>query len=110
MDITTAEDTTATPQTKYIVKVLTKADEDLEDDNDVFATQQYWTQNVYITRQIGRYLKSKAKQEKESRFKSEHTYYICFDSIIFFLRFKNFQFGYFLVLQSKIEENKIKQV
>ena len=71
MDITTAEDTTATPQTKYIVKALTKADEDLEDDNDVFATQQYWTQNVYITRQIGRYLKSKARQEKESRFKSK---------------------------------------
>ena len=38
VDITTAEDTTATPQTKYVVKVLTKADEDLEDDNDVFAT------------------------------------------------------------------------
>ena len=38
MDITTAEDTTAMPQMKYVVKVLTKADEDLEDDNDVFAT------------------------------------------------------------------------
>ena len=38
VDITTAEDTTAMPQTKYVVKVLTKADEDLEDDNDVFAT------------------------------------------------------------------------
>ena len=77
MDITTAEDTTATPQTKYIVKALTKADEDLEDDNNVFATQQYWTQNVYITRQIGRYLKSKAKQEKESRFKSKWAYILC---------------------------------
>lgn len=36
--MTTAEGTTATPQTKYVVKVLTKVDEDLEDDNDVFAT------------------------------------------------------------------------
>ena len=77
-----------------------------KDENDVFATQQYCTQNVYLIRQIGRYLKSKANQEKESRFKSEHTYYVCYDSIIFFLRCKNFQFGYFLLLQSKIEETK----
>ena len=30
MDITTAEDTAAKPQTKFIVKVLTRADEDHE--------------------------------------------------------------------------------
>ena len=65
---------------------------------------------MYLIRQIERYLKSKVKQEKESRFKSEHTYYVCYDSIIFFLRLKNFQFGYFLLLQSKIEENKIIKV
>ena len=30
MDITTAEDTAAMPQTKFVVKVLTRADEDRE--------------------------------------------------------------------------------
>ena len=99
MDITTAEDTTATPQTKYIVKALTKADEDLEDDNDVFATQQCWTQNVYITRQIGRYLKSKAKQEKESRFKSKWAYLLCmlwFNNFFFFgLKISNLDIFYY---------------